>query len=436
MSIKISALQVENVKRVELVELVPSEAGLTIIGGDNRQGKSSVLDAIAVALGGEKLVPSNPIKDGAEKGTIGLTLSNGWTVQRVFTASGTRLKIIDEQGMQGGQKLLDNIIEKLALKIGDFLALDNKAKVKALLEACGIDLQPVKDKIKFALDARTAVSRDVKKLRAVVSAIVTYPEIEPVDVAGLVAKQQEITEQGQQLRNEQEKIDGKYADRERAIKAASAVSEKIQDLMRQIEGLLVQHKEFEAQANAISIDDLTAEETVVRGNIESLLKQHAEITEKIKNSQEDNRKAASNAESKKKREELADLMAEEEELTTQIETLRASIVQMSAQMPMEGLAIDQETEELTYQGKAWDCMSHSDQLIIATSIVQKLNPKCGFVLIDKLESMDMITLQAFGAWLEKNNLQAIATRVSKGDECAVIITDGKVDDSVSFNKAA
>ena len=75
-------------------------------------------------------------------------------------------------------------------------------------------------------------------------------------------------------------------------------------------------------------------------------------------------------------------------------------------------------------------MSGSDQLKVATAIVRKLNPECGFVLMDKLEQMDSDTLQEFAAWLEKENLQVIATRVSTGDECSIIIEDGMVKDSV------
>lgn len=69
-------------------------------------------------------------------------------------------------------------------------------------------------------------------------------------------------------------------------------------------------------------------------------------------------------------------------------------------------------------------MSGSEQLRVATAIVRRLNPECGFVLLDKLEQMDLQTLAEFGAWLEAEGLQAIATRVSTGDECSIIIEDG------------
>ena len=67
---------------------------------------------------------------------------------------------------------------------------------------------------------------------------------------------------------------------------------------------------------------------------------------------------------------------------------------------------------------------------MATAIVRCLKPQCGFVLLDKLEQMDMTTLQEFSAWLEAEGLQAIATRVSTGSECQIIIEDGMVKDAV------
>ena len=71
-------------------------------------------------------------------------------------------------------------------------------------------------------------------------------------------------------------------------------------------------------------------------------------------------------------------------------------------------------------------MSGAEQLRVGTAIVRRLDPGCGFILLDKLEQMDVQTLAAFGQWLEAEGLQAIATRVSTGDECSVIIEDGRV----------
>ena len=64
-SVKITSFEAENIKRVKAVELKPSESGLTVIGGRNGQGKTSVLDAIAWALGGNRFKPSNAKREGS-----------------------------------------------------------------------------------------------------------------------------------------------------------------------------------------------------------------------------------------------------------------------------------------------------------------------------------------------------------------------------------
>src|SRR5690606_19167983 len=115
-----------------------------------------------------------------------------------------------------------------------------------------------------------------------------------------------------------------------------------------------------------------------------------------------------------------------DKLTTEINAIRQQKSELltNASLPLEGLSV--ENGELTYKGQRWDNMSGSDQLKVSTAIVRKLKPDCGFILLDKLEQMDMKTLREFGAWLEQEGLQAIATRVSTGEECSIIIEDGYV----------
>ena len=99
----------------------------------------------------------------------------------------------------------------------------------------------------------------------------------------------------------------------------------------------------------------------------------------------------------------------------------------NADLPLEGLSVSE--GELIFNGQKWDCMSSSDQMKVSTAIIRKLNPQCGFVLLDKLEQMDVETMQEFSSWLEAEGLQAIATRVSTGGECSLIIEDGYVVDA-------
>ena len=152
----------------------------------------------------------------------------------------------------------------------------------------------------------------------------------------------------------------------------------------------------------------------------------AELEANIANIEEINRKVRANLDKEKAEDDAKEYQRQYTDLTSKIEGMREEKTKLleRADLPLPDLSV--KDGELVYKGQKWDNMSGSDQLKVSTAIVRKLNPKCGFVLLDKLEQMDMDTLKEFGMWLEAERLQAIATRVSTGEECSIIIEDGYV----------
>ena len=152
----------------------------------------------------------------------------------------------------------------------------------------------------------------------------------------------------------------------------------------------------------------------------------AEIEADIANIDAINTKVRANAEKQRVQDEADELSAQYADLTNQLQDIKKQRMKLldTADMPLPDLSVD--NGELTYKGQKWDCMSSSEQLQVATAIVRKLNPDCGFVLMDKLEQMDAETLRVFGKWLETEGLQVIATRVGTDDTCSIIIEDGYV----------
>ena len=137
MSVKINTFELENVKRIKAVAVEPTADGLTVIGGRNNQGKTSVLDAIAWALGGAKYKPSEPHREGSMlPPSLKVTLSNGLIVER--KGKNSELRVIDPNGNKAGQKLLDSFIEQLALDIPKFMESTSKEKANILLQILGI----------------------------------------------------------------------------------------------------------------------------------------------------------------------------------------------------------------------------------------------------------------------------------------------------------
>ena len=130
-------IEIANLKRLKAVRLEPNEDGLTVIGGRNGQGKTSVLDAIAFALGGEKYRPTSLRRDGAIAETkIHIETDDGLIIER--KGKNSDLSVYDSTGKRQGQRLIDTLVSKLAIDLPKFLNQNDKEKADTLLQILGI----------------------------------------------------------------------------------------------------------------------------------------------------------------------------------------------------------------------------------------------------------------------------------------------------------
>lgn len=404
MSIKINSLEFENVKRIKAVKLEPSQNGLTVIGGKNGQGKTSVLDTIAWVLGGNKFRPSAPQREGSViPPSLRIVMDNGLVVER--KGKNSDLKVIDPEGRKSGQQLLDEFISALALNLPQFINSNNKEKADILLQIIGVgdrlfDLERRENEL---YQHRHTIGQIGDKKAKHASELPFYPDApkELISATELIRRQQSILAQNGENQRKRENL-------ARIEERANNLSAEIERLQRELTETLAD-LETARQDTLFLADQSTAE----------LERDIADI-ERI------NIMVRANLDKEKAEEDAKAYEEEYATLTLQIEAVRKEKYELlnSAELPLEGLSV--EKGELTYNGFKWDNLSGAEQLKVATAIVRRLNPNCGFVLLDKLEQMDVDTLNEFGAWLEAEGLQAIATRVSTGEECSVIIEDGYI----------
>lgn len=413
MTIKIASLTTENVKRVKSVHIEPSPNGLTIIGGNNNNGKTSILDSIAWALGGNKYRPSKAQREGSVvPPTINLKLSNGLIVER--KGKNSDLKVTDPTGTKAGQNLLDSFVEELAINLPKFINSSDKEKANTLLEIIGVGQQlyelECQEKEKYNMRRSIGQIADQKEKFAKEQPF--YPEAPKtlVSITDLITQQQDILAKNGENQRKRDMTDQLHRQATQLMAEIERQENTLANLKEQYQSVL---RDYDvAQKTSEELEDESTEE----------------LEESIANIEAINIKVRANLDREKAEQDAAEYRAQYSSLTTEIESLRKQRMDLlqNADLPLEGLSV--EDGELLYNGQRWDNMSGSQQLMVSTAIVRKLKPECGFVLIDKLEQMDMQTLNEFGAWLEQEGLQAIATRVSTGDECSIIIEDGYVKD--------
>lgn len=408
-NVKIAELQLQNIKRVRAVDITPSE-GLNVLGGANAQGKTSVLDAIAYALGGEKYRPSEPQnRDGMAPARLEITLSNGLVVTR--SGKNLDLKVVDPTGKKAGQTLLNSFISTFALDLPKFLNASSKEKAKTLLDTLGIEaeLTALDNEERKRADERLLAGREADRKRHYADELPEYPDAPdaPLSAAEMSRKLQDALATNAKHQAQRERIN-QLKDR---ITRHNARIVEWQNLIQ------AEHAELRSD----EVDLHAIEATPIGEDIDTnAINAELEIIDTI------NSQVRTNQDKSRANDEAEQAEAEYAAAGRAVEDVRERRMALlnSVKMPLPGLSIEE--GELVYNGAKWDCMSSMERVVVAISIVRQLQPKCGFVLLDQLECFDKAQLAKLRDWLAENNMQAIATRVADDDTCDIIIEDGQV----------
>lgn len=284
-----------------------------------------------------------------------------------------------------------------------FMQSTSREKASTLLRVIGLEdrVEALERQEKELYNQRRAIGQIAEQKDKYARELPFYPDApeEPVSPMELIERQQDIL--------------ARNGENQRKRERAKKLEEQLEIAARQLEEARRRYDELQADCetarkSALDLLDESTEE------LEASLRDIEAVNVKVRTNQD---RARALSEAQRFSDEYA-------ALTEKLEGVRGEkrALLEGADLPLPGLSV--EDGELTYQGRPWDCMSGSSQLKVATAIVRSLKPNCGFVLVDGLEAMDLETLREFGEWAEQEGLQIIATRVSTGEECSIIISDG------------
>jgi DNA repair exonuclease SbcCD ATPase subunit len=182
--VKIVRLQAENVKRLKAVEVAPT-GELVVVGGKNDAGKSSLLDAIEMAMGGEAATPPQPVRRGEKAAKVVLDLGD-LVVTRTFTAAGGRKLVVENKEgarFKSPQAMLDRLYGELAFDPLAFERLDPKPQADVLRRLVGLDMTALDGRRADLYEQRTEANREVKALQVTVDSVTPWADAPAQEVS-------------------------------------------------------------------------------------------------------------------------------------------------------------------------------------------------------------------------------------------------------------
>lgn len=412
---KILNLHVENVKRVEVVDITP-EPDMVVIAGKNAQGKSSILDSIEMLFMGSDAVPGKPVRDGQEKGNIVADLGD-LIVRRTFTEKGSYLFVENKDGSRHTkpQEILDRFVGRMSFDPLEFTRLKPRDQYEVLKGIAGLgkELEEAEAAITAAETERTEVNREAARRNAALQAMGIPEPAEKVDTAKTLA---ELT----------------------AVRAArTAAKAKLDNL----EGLARERDQAE-QAVELARRALTVAENTLTDAIRAQ-EQAAEDWEKTKPTVPTKEKVAeleqaiagADAKNEKHRRHEAYIGAKNEaeihnntakRCETTVITARKKKADLiaAAKFPVTGLSIADGT--VLYKEIPFNQASGAEQIRVSTAIAMASNPKLRVIRIKDASVIDDDGMAVLKNMAKEHGFQIWAEVVRSDDPCAVVIEEGKV----------
>jgi len=410
---KIISLKSENILRLDAVEITPDKDGnLIVIGGENAQGKTSVLDSILLAMGGKKAKHQEPLKQGKKKGTIKVDIGD-FTVTRTFTPKGGSLKVTnnnDDRVYSSPQKMLDELVGQLTFDPLQWTQMADRKQLETLKSLVGLDFTDMDDKRAKLYTDRTDINREVKRLESVVKSSEEY-DAPLVEVS--VAELMEDLQEAQDARWDHEKdvlevtrLKEAYKDRKESIKHWKEQIKKAEDEMDSLKqvGKNLQDK--------IAVQDVP--------DIES-------IQQQITDADETNANIRANLVLRENKSELKATRKDSEKLTDKINTIDAKKADAltSAEFPVEGLSFDE--DGVLYQDVPFSQASSAEKLRVSIAMGIALNPDLKVLLIRDGSLLDDTNLATVAKMADDAGCQIWLEKVSSdGEGCTVMIEDGNI----------
>lgn len=396
-NLRVIQLTAENVKRIVAIDITP-DGHVQVVTGRNAQGKTSVLDAIWLALGGgaaSRSIPS-PVREGQDEAFARVDLGD-IIVERKWAGGKSTLSVTAPGGAKfpSPQSMLDELVGRLSFDPLAFTRLAPKDQVTALLEVVdlGLDLDDLDNKRRGFYDKRTEAGRALANAEG---ALATLGPVEDAgdDTTSITDLMAELTSAEVVARSRQE-----------LAKSREDISAAVDRLRRDLAAAEVElHRVM-----ALEIPDGPDPEEI-RARIVTA-EARGDVTRR-------------NNERANASDTVGRCRADVAIITQQIDAIDAkkAAALAGAKFPIEGLALTD--AGVTYNGVPFEQASSSEQIRVSLAIAMALNPKLRVLRILDGSLLDDDAMAAIADMAKTQNYQVWIERVA--DPVGIVIEDGQV----------
>lgn len=406
---RIVGLDIANVKRISAVSIPDPNDDVQIIGGRNAQGKTSVLDAIWLALGGakaSKATPS-PVHDGARSAKVTVRLGNDqpeMIVERTWGKTGrSQLRVTSADGRKydSPQHMLDDLVGNLAFNPVAFLSESPKEQRDTLLRLVGVgdQIDQLNSERRKLFDERTAVNRSVRDSEGQIRRIEADAEN---DCSEITARSMpEVMADLDQVQKAQREWD-------RVNDELTQLTVKVEQLRSQLAMAENSVKEYtmwlalndRPDDSALKAELSSAEKAGAAQARQSMLRQAHDL--------------------------LRDRQARAQKLTDGIDRIDAEKTALlnSVVMPIDSL--DFSETGVLYHGQPLQQCSGAEGLKVSLALATAQGRELRVILIRDGSLLDDDSMAEVLAFAREHDVQVWIERVGDGDDDAIIIEDGEL----------
>jgi len=414
--IKVEEIRIENVFGVR--ELAFNPDGITVVRGDNDTGKTSVLRAISLLLGGGH--DPEALHKGAEKGEVRFVLEDGTEVYARLTENDTYYRIDGREDVTARQ-LLEAIQDEISVNPIRILQARPQDRGQILLEAMPMTIG--QDKINEAtgmlntddwgelpdidLDDHALEVLGDKSTGAIGTLYQKRQELHGAkrDKEGTVSDLQQSVEQHddpESLKRKRQKVQKDLqARRQDKQESLDEVDEWEQQEIEKIREAAKERRQ-EAREHHDPI-------------IESVRDTRERLTERIEQAEKAEQTKGIIEERKSELEELEDRY---DRLSEAIETLRGLRTDFAEDLP-EGVRVGDDGEIIGPEGIPFEHWNEERQVRFAARIAEMRRGKLGLIPIDGIEKLVGEQRKAFLEWARQSDAQFVLTEAVANEPLTV-----------------